>query len=160
MPTNAQFDTPEKTPSHPTVEDAPGLLQVFLVPLPYAARLKAHTPWLFLNIHCAHFDKKVAGSGQVGSPEQRRFVDPTSEVCNHARARVLGRSISSLHVFVRVPVGAICISYNFYICYLRSGQTRDLYIASLWENIEMTPVSCKRVKTTQVFQYYGRLSQR
>ena len=42
-------------------------LQVFLVPLPNAARLKAHTRWLFLNIHCAHFDKKSCRvrSGQV-----------------------------------------------------------------------------------------------
>ena len=96
---------------------------------------------------------------QVRSPEAV-WWPYLRKVCNHARARVFDRSISSLQALVRVPVCAICISQNFHICDLRSGQTRDLYIASLWENIETPPASCKRVKTTQFFQYYGRLSHR
>ena len=51
-------------------------VQVFLAPLPNAARLKAQG--LFLNIHCAHFDKEKL-PGQVRSGHQRRFVHPTSE---------------------------------------------------------------------------------
>ena len=46
---------------------------------------------------------------------------------------------------------AICISQNSYSCDLRSGHTRDHYITSPWENIEMLSASCKRVKTIQFF---------
>ena len=42
---------------------------------------------------------------------------------------------------------------EFYIGDLRSDQTRDFYIGSLWENIEMPPASCKRVKTTHFFSF-------
>ena len=44
------------------------------------------------------------------------------------------------------------------MCDLSSGQSRDLYITSLWENNEIRPASSKRVKTTQFFQDYDRLS--
>ena len=97
--------------------------------------------------------------GQVRSGHQRRFVDPTSE--NFAitpELEILTDQFFSLQVLVRVPVCAICISQNFYICDLRSGQIRDLYITSIWENIELPPASCKRVKITHLFQHYGRLS--
>ena len=39
-----------------------------------------------------------------------------------------------------------------------SGQSSDLYITGLWENNEMRPAWSKRVKTTQLFQDFGRLS--
>ena len=96
----------------------------FLVPLPNAARLNAHTRWLFLNIHCAHFDQKKncrVRSGQVRSPEAVSSPH-LRKACNRARARVFDWSISSLQVLVRVPVCAMCISQNCYIYDLRSGQ--------------------------------------
>ena len=43
---------------------------------------------------------------------------------------------------------SIFLSQNLYICDLRSGQRRDLYITSLCENNEMCPASSKLVKTT------------
>ena len=43
-----------------------GLLQVFFVSLPNAARYSAHTWRLFLTIHCAHF----SWSGQVRSSQR------------------------------------------------------------------------------------------
>ena len=125
-------------------------LRVILVPLSNAAILKVPTWWLFLNIHCAYFDKKVAGSGQIRSPEAVCWPH-LRKACNHARASVFNWSISCLQLLVRVPVCAICLSHNCRICDLRSDQIRDLYIASLWENIEMPPASCKRVKTHNYF---------
>lgn len=68
---------------------------------------------------------------QVRSPEAV-WWPYLRKVCNHARARVFDRSISSLQDLVRVPVCAICISRNFDIGDLRSGQFRDLPIISQW----------------------------
>ena len=73
-------------------------------------------------------------SGQV---TRGGLLTPPQKGCNHARARVFHGSISSLQVFIRVPPYTICLSQNSYICDLRSGQIRDLYITRLWENIEM-----------------------
>ena len=50
------------------------------------------------------------------------------------------------------------LSQNWYICYLRSGQIRDLFMTSLWEIIEMRHTLSKWVKTTQYFQDYDGLS--
>ena len=61
-------------------------------------------------------------------------------------------AISSLQVFITVPVCVICISQNLYICDLRSGQSRDHYITSLGENNAICPAWSKRVKTDQFFQ--------
>ena len=72
--------------------------------------------------------KKNAGSGQDRSPE-RVFLPHLTKVCKHVRARVFHRAISSLQVCITVPVCVICISQNLYICDLRTGQSRDLYIA-------------------------------
>ena len=70
---------------------------------------------------------------------------------------VVHEEISSLQVSITVPVCVICKSQNFDICDLRSGQSRDLHITSLWENHEMCPASSQRVKTAQFFQDYDRL---
>ena len=51
-----------------------------------------------------------------------------------------------------VPVCVICISQNSYICDLRSGQSRGLYITSLKENNEMRPALSKRVKPPNSFR--------
>ena len=101
--------------------------QVFLVPLLNAARFRAHTYWIFLNIHCAHSGKK-AESGQVRSPERVCWAHPPQNVCNHAWARVFFYGlISSLQVCNRVPVCAF-VHLNFvYICDLRSCQIRGLW---------------------------------
>ena len=95
---------------------------------------------------------------QVRSGHQRVFVDPTSEKIAITPEIVFHGTSSSLQVSIMVPVCAICIFHNVYICDLRSGQLRDLYIVSLWDNIEMRPSSSERVKTTQLFQDYDRLS--
>ena len=79
-----------------------------------------------------------AGSGQVRSPE-RVWQPQLSKVCKHVRARVFHGAISSLQIFITVPVCVICLSKNFYVCDLRSGQSRYLYITSLWENNEVCP---------------------
>ena len=44
-------------------------------------------------------------------------------------------AISFIQIFITVPLCVICLSQNLYICYLRSGQSRDLYITSLWKKI-------------------------
>ena len=67
-------------------------------------------------------------------------------------------AVSSLRVFITVPVCVICISHNFYICELSSGQIRDLYVTGLWENNEMRPASSKGVKITQFLTDYDRLT--
>ena len=111
----------------------------------------------FLTLIAHILTTKNTGSGQVSSPEAVCWPH-LRKVCNHARARVFHRSISSLQVFIRVPPCTKCISHSLYICDLKSGQTRDLYITTLRENIEMRPALSKRVKTTQLFQnYYDRL---
>ena len=93
--------------------------------------------------------KKVAGSGQVRSPEA--VGDPTSKkFAIPPELRVFHESISSsLQVFIRVLPCTIFSSQNLYICDLKSGQIRDLYITSLWENVEMRAALSKRVKTTE-----------
>ena len=99
---------------------------------------------LFLNIHCAHSGKKMPG--QIGSGPQIGFVDTTSEkfaITPEVDFFFFHGAISSLPLFIRMPVCAICISQNLYICDLRSCQIRDTYITSLWENIEMRPASSK-----------------
>ena len=101
--------------------------------------------------------KKIAGSGQFRSPE-RVCWPHLRKVCNHVRARVFQGAISSLQVFIIVPVCIICLSQNGYICDLRSGHSSDHYSTSLWENNETCSALSKRVKTTQFFQDYVRLS--
>ena len=68
---------------------------------------------------------------------------------------------SSVHVWnlqnclwSTVPIK--CLSQNLYLVDLRSGQYRDLPIISLWENMEIFPVSHKPIETTQFFQDRGR----
>ena len=97
----------------------------------------------FFETFIAHIlTKQIIGSGQVRSPEA--FCWPhLRKVCNHARASIFHGSIYALQVFISVPSCTICLSQNLYICELRSGQIRDLYITSLWENIEMRPTSSK-----------------
>ena len=63
---------------------------------------------------------------------------------------------SSVHVWnlqnclwSTVPIK--CLSHNFYLVDLRSGQYRDLPIISLWENMEIFPISHKPIETTQFF---------
>ena len=58
--------------------------------------------------------------------------------------RVFHGAISSFQVFITVSVYVICISQDFYIGDLRSGQSRDISITSLCENIEMHPASNER----------------
>ena len=79
--------------------------------------------------------QKKSGSGQVRSPNRVGWLH-LRIVCNHVRARVLHGAISSLQVFITVPVCVMFISQHLYICDLRSGQSRDLYIPSLWEVIK------------------------
>ena len=135
--------------------------RVFLVPMPNAARHSAHTWRLFLNINCVYFSKKSIGSGRVTRADLLTLH--LGKVCNHVRARVFFGAISSLQVFITVPTSRYVLSVylrNFNICDLRSGQTqsRNLYITSLWENIEMRPASSKQVKTITSFPDYGILS--
>ena len=89
-----------------------------------------------MHISAKNKNNKNGGSGQVRSPE-RDCRPHLRKVCNHVRARGFHGAISSLRVFITVPVCVICISQTLYICDLRSGQSRDLYITSLWENNEM-----------------------
>ena len=111
--------------------------QVFRVPFLNGSRYRAHTWWLFLQ--------KFRSPEQVCWPYLRK-------ACNYARGRVFHGAISSLRVFIRVPVCAISISQSFYFCYLRSVQLRDLYITSLWENMEMRPASSKGSKPLNSFR--------
>ena len=134
-------------------------LQVFLVPLPNAARYAAHTSWLLLTIHCAHL-KKNTGSGQVRSPE--RICWPhLRKVYNHVRARVFFSRSGVLSAGIHNSTN-MCSFYISEFVYLwpevRSEQSSDLYITSLWENNEMRPASSKRIKTTQFLQDYDRLT--
>ena len=118
--------------------------------------------------------------GQVRSGQVTRagMLTPSQKSCNHAKAKAVHGALSSLihteetallnetallellsyMVFITVPECLICISHNFHICDLSSGQSRDLFIISLWENNEMRPVSRKRVKPTQCLQDYDRLT--
>ena len=85
--------------------------------------------------------------GQVKSGHQSGFVDPTSKKFAIMSEIVFHVAISSLEVFITIPECLFFLSPNFYIGELRLGQSRDLYITSLWENNEMRPASTKRVKT-------------
>ena len=82
--------------------------------------------------------------GQVRSGHQRRFLDPTSEkFAITPELELFTYRFILFSFFIRVPTCTIGISQNLYICDLRSGQIRDLYITSLLENIEMRPVLSK-----------------
>ena len=105
------------------------------------------------------------------------MLTPSQKSCNHAKAKAVHGAVSSLihreetallnetalleplayMVFITVPECVICISHNFHICDLSSGQNRNLFIISLGENNEMRPDSRKRVEPTQCLQDYDRL---
>ena len=111
----------------------------------------------FPNYSFRTLKKKIVWQGQVRST-QRVCWPHFRKVCNHVRARVFHGTISSLQVFITVPVCVIFLSHNLYNCDLRSDQIRDLYITSLWGNNEKGLASNTRVKTTQFFQDCDRLS--
>ena len=71
---------------------------------------------------------------QVRSGHQGGFADPTSEKFTiTSELELFHGMISSLQIFITVPVCVICLSQNFYICDLLSGQSRDLDITTLRE---------------------------
>ena len=122
-----------------------------------AKRRKIFSSYLvtFPNYSLRTFQKKMPG--QVRSGHQSGFVDLTSEKQSRQSQFFFHGAISSVQVFITVPVCVICTSQNLFICDMRSGQSRDLCIRGLRENNEMCPASSKRVKTTELFQDYDRL---
>ena len=134
--------------------------QDFLVQLPNAARHSAHIWWLFLNAHCAHLSKKKKMPGQVRSGNQSGFVDPTSEKFANT---------SELEFFTKLfPLIKSSKQYLQYVSFVY------LRIFDLWPEVrsESWPLHCKpmekywnatctsskRVKTTQFFKNYDKLS--
>ena len=65
-------------------------------------------------------------ASQVRSGHQSGFVDPTSEKFTiTSELEFFDGAISSLQVFITVPVCVICMSQNLFICDLKSGQSRE-----------------------------------
>ena len=98
--------------------------------------------------------------GQVRSDHHSGLVDPTSEkfaitselVFFAERFLLFRCSLQHQYVLFEYLKIVICI------CGLGSGQSRDLYITSLWENNEMRPASSKQVKTTHFLEDCDRLT--
>ena len=145
------------------------MIHAFLNPIPGGGGASGAPPWGFLVIspkrvelgssNFLTFPKRLLRNmsenfeliwPQVRSPEAV-WWPYLRKVCNHARARVFDRSISSLQALVRVPVCAICISRNFDIGDLRSGQFRDLPIISQWGKNQLPVFTTKTGRNGPIY---------